>query len=106
MSCEVCFNLPDEETEAPLRGRDLLEDHSAKLQSRISTWVWLLSPDLPFAHWGFSVWLMKPGAQPLQRERRLRAGEVWNEAERMGYVVCLQGLSLGRESEAMSPLLT
>lgn len=106
MSCDVQFNLPGEETEALLRGRDLLKDQSTDMQSSILALGLAPKPGSPFVHWGFSVWLMKLRAQALQRERRLSAGEVWSEAEMMGSMICLQAPLLGSESEDMSSRLT
>lgn len=84
----------------------MLKDHSTAMQSRISALGLAPKPGSPFAHWGFSVWLMKLGAQALQRERRLSPGEAWSEAEIMGSTTCLQTTSLGSGSEDMSSLLT
>ena len=106
MSCDIQFNLSGEETEALLRGSDLLKDHSTDMQSRISALGLAPKPGSPFAHWGFLVWLMKLGAQALQREGRLSAGKAWNEAEMMGPMTCLQTTSRGSDSEDVRSLLT
>lgn len=98
--------MPGEEIEALLRGRDLLKDHSTDMKSKISALVPKVNQGSPFAHWGFSAWLMKLRAQALQRERRLSAGEAWSEAEMMGSMICLQAPLLGSESEDMSSVLT
>lgn len=84
----------------------MLKDHSTDMKSRISALGLSPKPGSPFAHWGFSAWLMKLRAQALQRERRLSAAEAWSEAEMMGSMICLQAPLLGSESEDMSSLLT